>query len=433
MNTTEKTDAKHGLSAMNSIITTGEIFPDGAIIELISGSSAPNTPDLLLRNGRRTTVGPRVEHGGHIYDAPELPMSLYQATRFPSRCSDYGSARALFAEIRDLLQRHVGLPESQAALVACFAISTWLADGLPTAPTLMMSGRDEDAGIAALILLRCLCRYPLMLAELTPATFRSLPTQLPLTLLLDQQQLRPNMERLLRASRHRGLHVPGSRGTLVDVYGSKAIFCGNDSALDVLSGGMIQISLAPSQFPSALDLKVQNEIASYFQPRLLMYRLKNLRKIGASRVDVSKFTFATRQLAHTLAMCFPNDLELARDMVQLLSPQDEDAALQRANSIECVIVEVLLGFIHERKLTEMAVGDLADLTNAHLLLRGENLAYSAEEVGWKLKGLRLVRHRTSAGSQIQFDRQTSRQVHQWARIYDLGSLCVATCSECTIV
>jgi hypothetical protein len=183
-----------------------------------------------------------------------------------------------------------------------------------------------------------------------------------------------------------------------------------------------------------LDEQTLKEIANDFQPRLLMYRLKNSGKVPQSRVDVSNFTFATRQIARTLATCFPEDLELAREMVQLLGPQDADARLQRANSIECAIVEVLLAFLHEQKLTGMSVGDLADLANGLLRSRGEILTYSPEEVGWKLRGrLNLIRHRVSSGSQIQFDRQTSYQVHRLAREYDLGPLCIETCSECAAV
>jgi hypothetical protein len=115
-----------------------------------------------------------------------------------------------------------------------------------------------------------------MLAEVTPGGFRSLPMPLGLTLLLNQQDLKPNLQRLFRASSYRGLHLPGNRGSVVDLYGPKAIFCGNDAAVDTLGGGVIHISAAPSILQScALDEQVQNEIANHFQPRLLMYRLKN--------------------------------------------------------------------------------------------------------------------------------------------------------------
>ena len=66
-------------------------------------------------------------------------------------------------------------------------------------------------GLDVLRLLGCVCRHSLVLAEITPGTFRSLPTQLVFTLLLDQQGLKPNIQRLLRASSYRGLHLAGNR------------------------------------------------------------------------------------------------------------------------------------------------------------------------------------------------------------------------------
>jgi hypothetical protein len=58
---------------MESCITsTGKIFLDGAMIELVASSSGLDKPDLLLWNGRKAIVGSRVKHGGCIYEAPEL-------------------------------------------------------------------------------------------------------------------------------------------------------------------------------------------------------------------------------------------------------------------------------------------------------------------------------------------------------------------------
>ena len=435
MNTEARSNAKSLSNAIASCIASaGEIFADGAMLELVSGASGRNKPDVLLWNGRKATLGPRVKHGGYVYEATALPAGLYRATRLPSHCGDYVSARGLFDATAGLFRHHFDLPEREANLLACFAICSWLADCLPIAPSLVISGCDEGLGIDLLRLLSCVCRHPLILAGLSLGSFRSMPLQLPLTLLLNQQELTRKLERLLRSSSYRGLHFPGSRGSVVDRFGPKAILCGNDVAVDYLGGGVIDISVPPSQLqPSILDEQTLTEIANDFQPRLLMYRLKNSGKVNQSQVDVSQFTYATRPLARTLAMCFPEDLELAREIVQLLGPQDADARLQRANSIECAIVEVLLGFLHEQKLTEMTVGDLADLANGLLVSRGEILAYGAEQVGWKVRGLNLARHRTSSGSQIQFDRQTSHQIHRLARAYGLGLARIETCSECAVM
>lgn len=433
LNGKTKIKAKRESNATNSCINTaGEIFADGAMIELISGSSGLRKPSLLLWNGREANVGPSVEHGGCIYEAPALAPSLYLATRFPSGCQDYSSARNLFVTITDLFKRHLYLPERESSLLGCFSISTWLADQLPTAPTLMISGPDQELGIAVLRLLSCLCRHPLMLAEVTPGGFRSLCTQLSLTLLLNQEELRPNMQRLFRASNHRGLHLAGNRGSVVNPYGPKAIFCGNDAALDILDGGVIHISAAPSQLQSlALDEPVQNKIANDLQPRLLMYRLKNSGKVPEP-VDVSKFTFGTRPLARTFAACFPEDLELARDAVQLLQPQDQEVRGQRSRDVNCAIVEILWGYIHGPKQRGVKVDELGKDVNALLRSRGEIIQYSAEEIGWKLRSLNIKRHSDRAGRQVSVDRETSQNVHRLVRAYDLpcSHSAEASCPDC---
>jgi len=432
LNTKEKMNASSASNRTETFFSAGESFADGAMIELVSGSSKLSKPNLLLWNGCEATLGPRVEHDGCTYEAPDLDPILYRATRFPSQCSDYGSARGLFGGIRDLFRHHLGLSESESGLLTCFAISTWLADRLPTAPTLAISGRDEELGIDVLRLLSCVCRHPLMLGEVTPGGFRSLPMQLSLTLLLNQQVLRPNLQRLFRASSFRGLYLPGIGGRVVNAYGAKAIFCGDDAA-DTLTDGMMHIFVVSSELqPPALDEQVQNEIASQVQSRLLMYRLKNLEKVSASRVDVSKFTFAKRPMARTLAMSFPEDLELARDVVQLLGPQDEEVRAQRSFDVNCAIVETLWYMLHDGKQREVGVDALARGVNALLCSRGEIKEYSAEEIGWKLRNLDIPRHSNSAGRQVLFGRDTSRCVHRLSRIYELqcSNLVEAGCPDC---
>ena len=183
---------------------------------------------------------------------------------------------------------------------------------------------------------------------------------------------------------------------------------------------MIHISVTPSQLQSfALDEQVQDEIANHFQPRLLMYRLKNYGKVSESRIEVSEFTFDMRQLARSVAMCFPEDAELAQDAVQLLRPQDEEVRGQRSRDVNCAIVEILLGYIHRRKQRAVRVDELAKDLNVLLRSRGELIEYGAAEIGWKLKGLNIPRHSDRSGRQILLDRGTSIIVHRVDEAYDL--------------
>jgi hypothetical protein len=205
----------------------------------------------------------------------------------------------------------------------------------------------------------------------------------------------------------------------VDLYGPKAILWDSDAAIDNYGEGVIQISLPASPHWPALDEHRREEIANDFQPRLLMYRLKNYAKVRESRVDVSQFTVATRRLACALAACFPGDPGLVRDTILLLRPQDEEIRAQRFLDVAYILVEILWGEIHSREHKQVSVSKLAKDANALLLSRGEFREYSAEEVGWKLKHLNIPKHTDTSGRQVLLDHDTSRRVHRLAQTYDL--------------
>ena len=398
----------------STVKTAGEIFPDGALIELVSGSSAPNKPDLLLWNEAKAIIAPRVEHDGRIYEAAELPASVYSATWLPSGCCNYGSARELCTAIASLFTGHLGLPEEEASLLAYFSISTWFVDCLPTAPGLAMYGPVQGQGTDVLRLLRCFCRRPLMLADVTPSGLRSLPMNLHPTLLINQPGLSPRMWTLLRTSSQHGLHVPAAKGGILDLHGASAVFLGADDAGKIAGGEVLHLPLAPALFHFTLDDARLEQIASDLQPKLLTYRLMNWRKVQKSDFDVPTFTFPTRELARNLGACVVDDPELEEKLSSLLESQDEDARAQRYTNIRYVILEIVLVLLHKRELSALRVGKIAELTNALLRSRGEIIEYSSAEVGWKLRQLGLSRTRDRAGKSLSLQRETSRRIHELA-------------------
>jgi hypothetical protein len=415
------------------IITAGEIFPAGQVIELVRSASGLTKPDLLFWNGEKSTVGRRIKYGDRLYEAPEIDTALYRTIRLPDRCSNYDSARALFDAIGELYERHLGLLRPESRLLACFPLSTWLADRLANPLSLAICCSDEALGIDVLRLLDCLCRHPLLLTEVTPASLRSLPMHLSPTLLLNQQELRPNLQRVLRASCYPGLTFTGAAGSMVELSCAKAIFCGNDDALDALAGDVMRVPLMPSRLrPSNLDEKTRQQIADDFQPQLLSYRLQNCSKVHRSDIDVSRFAIATQPVARALAQCFPADPELAADAVQLLLPQDDEIRRERTLEVDYVIVEILLAMLHQQNHTAVGVKDLTKDVNVLLQARGEIWSYSPEEIGRQLVGLKIARKRNGSGQKVQFDRDTSQSLHRSARAYDLlsGEHSRAGCTDC---
>ena len=274
---------------------------------------------------------------------------------------------------------------------------------------------------------------PFALTEVTPASLRSLPMHLSPTLLLNQQGLRPNVQRLLRASCYPGLNLPGAAGSMIELCGAKAIFCGNDAALDALAGDVIRVSMMPTRLrPSDLDEKTRQQIADHFQPNLLSYRLQNCGKVRSSEIDVSRFAMAMQPVARALAQCFPADPELAAEAVQLLLPQDDEIRHERTSQVDYVIVEVLLAMFHQQNQTAVGVTDLTKDVNLLLEKRGEIWLYSPEEIGSQLADLKIARKRGASGQKVKFDRDTSQCLHRWARAYDLlpGEHSRPDCTDC---
>ncbi len=420
----------HRIAKNNVVTTTGEMFADGTIIEMISGSDTQ--PRLLLYSGdAEAKSGARVEYAGQLYEAPRLDAGLLRATRLPQAFSGYDSLRNLVTKIADQFRRRQNFAEPESKLLAAFSIATWVSDRLPLAPSLVVFG--PEMAINALRLLNCFCRRPLMLGALNPATLRNLPIDFHFTLLLHRPAMTKRMQQLLETSAHKGVYIFGNGGRLLDLFSPRAILSITDEIGD-LGDHSIQVSVEQSQISHAIDTKVQYAISEEFQPQLLMYRLKNCEKIQVRAADVPEFAVSTRQLADNLAACFSEDLELAHELVSLLGRQDEELHNKQSTDIRSAVLTILLATIHEGKMKQIQVEKIATLANALQRSWGRTLEYSAEELGWKLKEFGIQRHRTNSGSVIILDSETSHQIHRLARISGLLKIASGRdCQECTRV
>jgi len=283
-------------------------------------------------------------------------------------------------------------------------------------------GPVQGQGIDVLRLLRSLCRRPVLLAGITPAGLRALPTYLHPTLLINQPGLKPRTWALLRGSSHRGFYIPAGKGGVVDVHGARAIFLGMDDTDKITRGEVLHLFLAPALFNhSVLNDARLDQIACELQPKLLSYRLKNWQKVQESAFDVSTFTFPTRELARNLGACVVDDPELAEKLSLLLEAQDEDVRAQRCTDVRYVIIEIILVLLHKMELSAVRVGKISELTNALLRSRGEIVEYNSAEVGWKLRQLGLCRRRDGAGKSLCLHQDTSRRIHDLARSYGVLS------------
>ena len=389
---------------------------------------------LLLWNGRKASVGARVIHDGRVYEAPLIDSVLYRAIRLPAKTEGYSSVRQLFDGIVGLFTENLGLSPSTAGLLGGFAISTWLRDHLPQVLHLAMCGWDEELGVDVLRLLHCVCRRPLLIGEITPSWLRNMPSYLAPTLLVNQAEVRPSLQRLMRASCRSGICVPGNAGGVVQLYGPKAIFCPDGTVLDAVGGDALKVLLTRSQArPISLDEKTRQEIADHFQPKLLLYRLRRFAggEMQERKIDVSFFDPAMQSCANLFAQCFSKDPKLARDATQLLIPQDEEVRRKAALRADYAIIETLLGLLHKGEERSIRVEELTQYVNSLLHSRGEFWSYTHEAIGRQLADMGIDRTRNGSGQRVIFDRTTSDRVHRKAQSFGFAQkYAQAGCPDC---
>lgn len=412
--------------------TTGEVFPNGDVIELVA-SARGDRPNLLFWNGETSFIAAQVEYGGRTYRAQELQGSVLSAIRLPRGAVGYGTTLQLFTELRDAFEEYLGFSTNLAGLSTFWILTTWLCDCLLNPPSLWASGADIDVAAGFLALLYCLCRRGIRLTGVTRAGFLSLPLSFQPTLLVHQPSLPVGLQSLWCESNYRGLVVPGgSRGTVRDATCSKAVFLGMFGITPPPSAGNIQIALFPPDHEvPLLDNRALNDIANHFQPRLLQYRLDHAKQVRDSRFVAPDLRFPVCELARMLGACIQGDPNLALQVIPLLLQQED--MIDRCD-LDHALVEILWPRLHPTTGDTAAAGikigaELTPEVNTFLLTCGETRQYRREEVGLRVLKLGLTRKDTNTGTLLVLDRQTSRRIHQLARSYGIKKS-VSGCPDC---
>jgi hypothetical protein len=128
------------------VMTSGEVFSDGKLIELVEPFRAGNL-QLLYWSGERATIATEINYEDHLYRPIQLDPTIRKAMSFSGAAVDYGEPKALFQKIVDLFQRYIGFDEPEAKLLVLWVFSTWVADCLPS-PLVLLQHRYRTRGEA---------------------------------------------------------------------------------------------------------------------------------------------------------------------------------------------------------------------------------------------------------------------------------------------
>jgi hypothetical protein len=384
------------------------------MIELIRGVHDGN-PALMLWNGAKETIGARVEHHGQMYEPAPIKASVRQELILPTHYCPHGSTREFLAETCKLIADYAGLQEKSASLVGRFVLCSALVDAVSVAPSLKIAGPDTDRGNQLVTLLRCLCRHSLPLTGVTPAGFCSLASRAQFTYLISQATVSDKLRQLLDDASCRDRKIP-FRGNLLDLFGAQVIHCDSACSSDSWPVRSIQVAMIPTgQGLPVFDLDAQHRIADEFQAKLLSFRCANLNVACKMHFDASKFTFALRDLARSIATATPDDTELQAEVSDLLREEDTEIRANKWIDLSVIAVESVLVAGHGSPGGFAYVADLTKIALAMLRCRGEELTMDAGVFGKRLKLLGFATERDAQGRKLRLTEAVRNRAQQLLR------------------
>ncbi len=424
-----RTRIRHAHVDRSPIYTSGEVFSDGASIELIQ-EAATQRLCLAVSDGEDCRIASQIEFRGRVYQPPDINPSILRAIKLPSQYGHFKSTAELFTSVQQLLMSR-GFPEEAASIASYVSFATWCVEFLPVAPCLLIAGSRPEA-VLLLQLLGCLVRRPLPLGEVTRRGLCSLPMDLQLTLLIDQKRISRSVWDLLSASNRRSANIVRNDG-LVNILCAKAIYCGDAVQIDNFGDCTLQINLLPShgRMP-ILDDKDEREISEEFQAKMLAYRSRNIAKVRESQFDLPNFSSGIRILGRALGASIVDAPEIQAGLCPLLRAYEEARKTSLWLDPRCVVIEAALYHCHEASNKRVLVGEITKTSSTIFRGRGEARQLEAREIGALLRALGLYAKRGGKGYALRLDDGVRRYIHQLAHRYEVATTQegVAQCSHC---
>jgi len=418
-------------------------LPNGTLIEIVRpGGSVGNALKFLVWDGMTSSIVDYFDHDGYRLIPPQLDEKVYRNLnlRLPTEIDwPASSAREIFDQLCDLLHDVVDLPKPSLRLVVAYILATWFIDQLPVAPYLCITGPPGSGKTTLLRWLHCLCRRAVLIAGPPDAAVYSLPALLRPTLLLDEGCFNATskgqfLECWLRASNVPGIPVP-MRGQLVDGYGAK-VLCSRRPVADVaLASRALHISMVPTTRAfEPVDEEELEQTAAVWQTTLLWLRLLSYVKVEPYGIKLQAgFSPRMQDLQRALMVPFSMDQETAPELVSALSDQEWDAATEKHDSPEGLVVGALFLLCHQEKVSKVFVGQLACVINNSRKLVGEEGDLKPRAVGAILKSLGLkTRKMGNLGRGIVFTDECRVRVHDLLQAYVMqpSNELIAGCSTC---
>jgi hypothetical protein len=400
----------------SSQVIVSAVLGEEKYLELVRAHS--DSTALLVWDGRKASTNRKLSWGTQTYVAADFGSDLPREIRLAKHLSDYQSAGVLVEEIADIFRTRAGVTQSDAELAAFFAIATHFSDCQDPALRGIVGAADEWDGSRFLQLLACFCRHALPLAIFDKAQLCRLPPGCVPTVVISHTKPSKGLIAFLNATQHQGFALAHAGQTASRPFSAVILDC--DRGLGGLApSSFCRIDATPRTQPELPNAQALRNIEDKFQSRLLSYRLQHRSQVARATFAAGGLGGSTRALASVLGSCFPNNENLQARACKLLKPQDEDRRFDSACGEPAVVLEALLVLCHRDK-NEIHVGEVTEIANGILDLRGDGYQLNPRRVGALLKPFRLGHTRDSKGYKFLLSAGNKRRIHELGRSYDVS-------------
>ncbi len=420
-----------GVKKDGVIQTSGEFFADGSVLELVRAQTEPREVKLLHWHEKVLEVAAHIDHAGKKYAPAPIDPDLRRVLRLPTRVAPPETGEKLFTDVHDLLTRHLAQLEGCITALACAVFLSWMSPALPMTPVLWIFFPAGSPRNRVLQMLSLLSRRPVRIVGLRRGDIARLPMWLQPTLLLDEPDLRREMQMILQSSTYRGARTVSSHG-LFEFYGPKIVCSHHLPHSTALGTEALKATLIPiaGQLPT-LDQKIEEEIAEEFQARFLGHFLRNAANAQSANFDATRFTLPIQDIARTVSAAVMGDGDVQKRILPLLAAQEEEVRADRAGTCDAVVLEALLFFIHAGGWSKVRTDKIGEKVNAIFKGRGSDQQLSAESIGWAIRRLGIPSGRIArAGNGVELNVSTCQLIHKLAQSHTVRAMDDGLRSDC---
>src|SRR5713226_7242528 len=397
---------------------------DGTLVELVEDSKNPGRTCFAVWKDGEVRFADRLEQDGQVFVPLSRKNEVLRHLRLPSAILPFESAQALLRRLESLTSQCVAVDEKYVPVLAAFVLSTWFVDRLDVAPYLSVVGLPQSGKTTLLRVLSLVCRRPLLIADVTSASFYHACARFMPTMLIDETgSIRSNrtLRHMLRSGTTRDV-LAVRKNRIFHCYGAKVI-CWLETPDDAaLNSRCVLIPMSESKNSGLLradEPKVQ-QMAADLQAQLLRFRLENYKTVKPAAVAGDEVLRPrTRDLLRSISAGHPQDAERCQALLKFFQ-SGEAVPLEPLSPEHNAVLRALFAMIHPGDFSLLWISHLTDKVNCFLEQSGDRWRLLPRKVGAVLTSFGFTnRPRTNSGYALYLSQQDAEKLHQLAAYYGI--------------